>query len=64
MGQRVNNCKGDQKRLFTPIHSLFGRKTYYSVASIYQLFFFGIFNKHVFIVNINKSKLMFMLIAV
>ena len=48
MEQWVNNCEGDQKKLFSLIHSLFGSKDYI-VARIYQLFYFGIFKRHVFI---------------
>ena len=35
MEQKVINCEGDQKKLFSLIHSLFGSKKYHSVARIY-----------------------------
>ena len=53
----VNNYKGDQKKLLSLIHSLFGNKKYHSVATIYQLFYFGSFNKHVFIQKIQMIKI-------
>ena len=46
---RVNNCEGDQKKLFSLIHSLLGSEKNYNVGRIYQLFYFVIFKKHVFI---------------
>ena len=47
MEQRVTNCEGDQMKLFSLIHALFGSLKNHSVARIYQLFYFGIFKKHV-----------------
>ena len=58
MGQRVIDWEGDQKKLFSLIHSLLGKE--YSVARIYQLF--GIYNKYVFIDNINAIKMEFPLL--
>ena len=48
--QRVNNCEGDQKKLFSLIHSLFGSEKDYSVGRIYQLFCFVIF-KNMFLLR-------------
>ena len=58
---KVNNCEGDQKKLFSLIQSLFGSKKI-SVARIYQLFYFGIFNKHVFIEKNHMIKMEFPLL--
>ena len=55
--QRVIDCEGDQKKLFSLIHSLLGSKKEYSVARIYQLFYCGIYNKYVFIDKINTIKI-------
>ena len=44
MEQRVIDCEGDQKKMFSLIHSLLGSKKEYSVARIYQLIYFGIYN--------------------
>ena len=64
MEQRVIDCEGDQKKLLSLIHSLPGSKkiTEYSVARIYQLFYFGIYNKYVFIDKINTIKMKFPLL--
>ena len=47
--QRVIDCEGDQKKLLSLIHSLLGSKKEYSVARIYQLLYFGIYDKYVFL---------------
>ena len=62
MEQRVIDCEGDQKKLFSLIHSLHGSKKKYSVARIYQLSYFGIYNKYVFIDKINTIKMEFPLL--
>ena len=41
--KRVIDCEGDQKKLFSLIHSLLGSKKT-SIARIYQLFYFDIYN--------------------
>ena len=48
MEQGVIDCEGDTKKLFSLVHSLLGSKKEYSVARIYLLFYFGIYNKYVF----------------
>ena len=45
MEQRVIDCEGDQKKLFSLIHSLLGSK---KNTVLPQLFYFGIYNKYVF----------------
>ena len=51
MEQRIIKCEGEQKKLFSLIHSLFWSKTNHSAAIIYYFFYFGIFNKHVLMGN-------------
>ena len=46
MEQRVIDCEGDQKKLFSLIHSLLGIKS--TVLPEYTIFYFGIYNKYVF----------------
>ena len=58
MEQRVIDCEGDQKKLFSLMHSLLGSKKY-SVARIYELFYFGIYNKYVFVDKISTIKMEF-----
>ena len=59
MEQMANNCEGDQKNCFLSYILYLGLK-YYSAARIYQLFYFGIFNKHVYnIEKINMIKMKF-----
>ena len=68
--KHMTSCSGlifklslcDQKKLFSLTHSLFGSKKYHSVARIYQLFYFSIFNQHVFIEKIHKTKMEFPLL--
>ena len=55
MDQRVINYEGDQKKLFSLIHSLLGVKNH-SVSRIYQLFYFGIFNQHFLLTKFIWSK--------
>ena len=62
MEQRVIDCEGDKKKLFSLIHSLLGSKEDYSVARIYQLFYFVIYNKYVFIDKIHTIKMKFPLL--
>ena len=55
MKQRVIDCEGDQKKKYILIHSLPGSKKY-SVARIYQLFYFDIYNKYVFYIKLPLLK--------
>ena len=55
MEQRVIDCKGDQDKLFS-------LKKDYSVARIYKLFYFGIYNKYVYIYKMNTVKMEFPLL--
>ena len=48
MEERVINCEGDQKKLFSLKHSLFGSKKITVLPEYTSFFYFGIFNQHVF----------------